>query len=372
MINVLVIHWGSSGGGPKFAYEVARGLRAIDGLQLHLSISAYADNFSKWLNLESPILVVKTYKSVLGAFFRMPIALRAALKLRNYIRKNKIDIVYSPMFSIWQSLLVFIWLPRKTRFYSSVHDASSHLGEESGILRFCQKIERRRAVALVAYSSFVAESVMKDSPQRVIQLWHGIDKCINPVVKEIDANKSRSVVVGFFGRILPYKGLHLFQEAVTLANEIYDLNVRGIICGAGQMDSSAFKSQNYFEVNNKWATEEEIESFFRRIDLIILPYIESSQSGVLSLAWSFGVPAIVTPVGGLQEQVDATRAGLVAEDARPDSICREILALANSPELYASLSRAALSAGSGDKSWISLATELSKIWKADITLDDKE
>ncbi|MGZ4907909.1 MAG: glycosyltransferase [Halobacteriota archaeon] len=46
-------------------------------------------------------------------------------------------------------------------------------------------------------------------------------------------------------------------------------------------------------------------------DLIVLPYDQSTQSGVLAHAFSLGKPAIVTDVGGLMAEVHASAAGIV-------------------------------------------------------------
>jgi 1,2-diacylglycerol 3-alpha-glucosyltransferase len=46
-------------------------------------------------------------------------------------------------------------------------------------------------------------------------------------------------------------------------------------------------------------------------DIVVLPYEQSSQSGVLAHAFSLGKPAIVTDVGGLRAEVEASGGGVV-------------------------------------------------------------
>ena len=43
----------------------------------------------------------------------------------------------------------------------------------------------------------------------------------------------------------------------------------------------------------------------------MLPYEQSSQSGVLAHAFSLGKPAVVTDVGGLRAEVEASGGGVV-------------------------------------------------------------
>ena len=46
-------------------------------------------------------------------------------------------------------------------------------------------------------------------------------------------------------------------------------------------------------------------------DLLILPYHFASQSGVLSQAWQYEIPSIVTNVGGLPEYIDDKKSGYI-------------------------------------------------------------
>ncbi|MGA2883980.1 MAG: glycosyltransferase [Halobacteriota archaeon] len=46
-------------------------------------------------------------------------------------------------------------------------------------------------------------------------------------------------------------------------------------------------------------------------DIVVLPYDQSSQSGVLAHAFSLGKPAVVTDVGGLRAEVEASGGGVV-------------------------------------------------------------
>jgi len=49
---------------------------------------------------------------------------------------------------------------------------------------------------------------------------------------------------------------------------------------------------------NNFVNNNEISGYFNNADIIILPYIEASQSGVLPIAQHCCIPWIVTDVGG--------------------------------------------------------------------------
>ena len=63
------------------------------------------------------------------------------------------------------------------------------------------------------------------------------------------------------------------------------------------------KMQKNIELHIGWIDDKEISSLIEDVDMLILPYIEASQSGVIPLSYSFGKMVIATNVGGLSEQI---------------------------------------------------------------------
>ena len=59
----------------------------------------------------------------------------------------------------------------------------------------------------------------------------------------------------------------------------------------------------------RFVTDPEIPALFRRADLVVLPYREIEQSGVLFTALAFGRPLLLSAVGGFPEVGGAARRG---------------------------------------------------------------
>ncbi len=57
--------------------------------------------------------------------------------------------------------------------------------------------------------------------------------------------------------------------------------------------------------------DEETELYFKAADVLVLPYTQVFQSGVIFLGYSFGLPAIVADVGSLKEEVIEGKTGFV-------------------------------------------------------------
>jgi len=58
--------------------------------------------------------------------------------------------------------------------------------------------------------------------------------------------------------------------------------------------------------------------------VVVAPYIEASQSGIISIAQDRGRPVIATPVGGLPEQIRHEETGIITNDVTPEGLAQAI------------------------------------------------
>jgi D-inositol-3-phosphate glycosyltransferase len=126
----------------------------------------------------------------------------------------------------------------------------------------------------------------------------------------------------FFGNIAAYKGLEYLVLALTeLLNR--DENYRLIIVGKPKGSEEYWKQiqatiagscirDRVIEVI-EYVPDEATELYFKAADVLILPYAQvfQSQSGVLLLGYSFGLPAIAADVGTLREDIAEEETGFV-------------------------------------------------------------
>ena len=81
-----------------------------------------------------------------------------------------------------------------------------------------------------------------------------------------------------------------------------------------------------FIVLNEYVSDEKRAELFRRASVVVLPYIEASQSFIISIAYRFGKPVVATTVGGLPQMVDDGKTGFLVPprdvDALADAIVR--------------------------------------------------
>ncbi|HFQ94548.1 MAG TPA: glycosyltransferase, partial [Anaerolineae bacterium] len=65
----------------------------------------------------------------------------------------------------------------------------------------------------------------------------------------------------------------------------------------------------------------------------VYPYLSSTQSGSLQVAYSFGRPVVATAVGGLPDVVEDGRSGFLVPPANPEALGEALGKIISSPAL---------------------------------------
>jgi glycosyltransferase involved in cell wall biosynthesis len=154
-------------------------------------------------------------------------------------------------------------------------------------------------------------------------------------------------VVLCFGLMRPYKGIDLLLQAWRGIE-----NAELWIVGMARMDISALRASAPAGVRfiPRFVTDAELPAYFRRADLVVLPYREIDQSGVLFTALAFGKALLLSDVGGFPEvaATGAARTFPAGGAAALHAALRELLA---DPGARAALADRARAAADGPYSW---------------------
>jgi len=169
-------------------------------------------------------------------------------------------------------------------------------------------------------------------------------------------------VVLFFGNIAPYKGLEFLVEALSLISPSAS-DYRLIIAGRPKDSSSYWQDvqkliresglQPLVIERTHFIPDDEAEVYFKAADVLVLPYTHVFQSGVLFLAYDFGLPVIASDVGSLREDIIEGRTGYVCQPKDHASLAHALRTYFAS-ELYGELAnrRAAIRDFANDRhSW---------------------
>ena len=186
--------------------------------------------------------------------------------------------------------------------------------------------EKHRAVLVARYGEWCAHKIY------VVQHGASLSKEIGAgrdVPKELEGlDRSRPVVL-FFGRIEPYKGLQLLIDAARMLRTA-GRSIQIIIAGSGSVEGYDGLCEDGIVLINRYIPDSEIKELFGASDILVLPYLTATQSGVVPLAYLLGKAVVATNVGAIEEIVidgvtgrlvepqDATRLARAMEDVLSD------------------------------------------------------
>jgi glycosyltransferase involved in cell wall biosynthesis len=148
-----------------------------------------------------------------------------------------------------------------------------------------------------------------------------------------DDVKEDSNTVMFFGRILEYKGLEYLIKAEPLITRAVP-GAKIVIAGAGDdMDRyrAMMANKEKFVVYNHHIPYGEGAMLFQQCSVVALPYVEASQSGVVSTAYGFRKAVVVTDVGSIPEIVDDGVTGFIVPPRDHVALAEAIIRLLKDP-----------------------------------------
>ncbi len=162
-----------------------------------------------------------------------------------------------------------------------------------------------------------------------------------------EAGSPRGPVALFFGLIRPYKGVDVLLEAWRRADK--PAGAQLWIVGMPRMDVTSLRAAAAPNVRLalRFVSAKELAGTFQAADLIVLPYEEIDQSGVLFTALAFGRPLLLTAVGGFPE-VAATGAAELVPPGDPDALAAALVTLLTDPARREQLAAAARAAAAPD------------------------
>jgi glycosyltransferase involved in cell wall biosynthesis len=240
--------------------------------------------------------------------------------------------------------------PRRPRLLTA-HDVLPR--EASPGQRAAQRRLYERMDAVVVHSAHGAARLRDEAgldPARVHVIPHGAFTHLASappaaaLPPELRSAPPEAPVVLCFGLLRPYKGIDVLLEAWR---EIEGAELW--IVGMPRMDIAALRAAAPPGV--RWAPRfvagEELAATFRRADVAVLPYREIDQSGVLFTALAFGVPLVLTAVGGFPD-VAATGAAELAAPADPAALTHALRAVLDDPGRRERMAAAARRAAAPD------------------------
>ena len=321
-----------------------------------------------------PVPVADGY-SVRTPFYRFALGslgsrLRLATKLAQHAPDmllyrrlaHEADVVHFQWLSIGQ--LDLRLLPRGRPLVLTAHDVLPR-EPRPGQLRAQRRLYERMD-AVVVHSAHGRERLVEElgvDQDKVEVIPHGAFEYLTrlgheePLPGELAAVEGPVVLC--FGLMRPYKGIDTLLEAWR--------GIEGAECWIVGMPRMPLRplaetAPSGVRFVPRFITDPEIPALFRRADLVVLPYREIDQSGVLHTALAFHRPLLLTAVGGFPE-VAATGAAALVPPEDPAALHEALEGLIRDPHRRDALAAAARAAAEGAYSWESIGAQTLRMYR---------
>lgn len=333
---MILVYLGKAGAGPKFAQSFAGALasRGIPFTYVRSTLNTYPAAVA---GVE--VVSIPTYSSATGLLWRLlhlPSIVLKLLRLEQTSRRNAyVFIMHTPLTVLIQTALYA--LGRIT--VSVIHDAERHPGDPwaqtTAAFTALEIATSRRVICLTETVRSRCTQRFRIDQSRLITLFHPAFNYVDLEPRTLDS--AQEIGILFLGRIVRYKGLELLIDAYRKASKSSAIPLRLVVAGEGPLDPGHLADPT-ITIINRYLSDDDIAKLLREADILVLPYIEASQSGVAAAATAAALPIVHTPVNGLVEQL-ATYGAIASREVSADALAETLTALATNPDLYRSLSQ---------------------------------
>ncbi len=284
------------------------------------------------------------------------------------VREVKPDVLHvQETNNFWYDLTLL--LHQMPPLVTTIHDVFRHPGDRDLIpgSEYTRRIAFYRSQQLIVHSDLLKDVLVQQfrlPQQRVNVLPHGE---LGTLFQRWGGGRTvarEPYTLLFFGRIWPYKGLKYLLQAMPLVAERIP-EVKLIIAGRGEnigelLDDSDKKR---YEIFNDFIPVEAVASLFQRSTVTVLPYIESSQSGVAAIAYATGTPVIASNIGGLGEMIRHEQDGLLVPPRDVHALAQAIVQLLSDPHKQRVMQAAAAVRCQQDLNWSNIAAQTVEVYK---------
>ncbi len=260
-------------------------------------------------------------------------------------------------------------MPRLSRFpcVLTVHDHIPHSGAREKLrARIYKKYLRKSVDAIIVHGISIAkdcEQLFPELADKIFAVRHGI---LGVSSHSYNTDWEMGTAL-FFGRMERYKGLEIFIRAIKMINKGGRRNdIKGIIAGTGPYLKECRKRllrDSQFEIIDKYIPPTQVPELFKRANVVTLPYLDATQSGIAAYALAYGRPMIASNVGALPEIVIDGYNGILVPPGNAYALAVALKSLINDQKCCRRMAQNSFNLGINEFSWESIAMETVKVYR---------
>jgi len=277
---------------------------------------------------------------------KLVLGLKSEVEKWFYINNlHKADVIHftdTPLYTVFLINKVYI---RNTTYIITIHDPELHprKGVKDKIRYFMAFLLNNQLLKLSMKRENVhihlhSKNQTPNKKLNYIFSKHPISNNYSSYKEITNLNKGDLVSFLFIGSLQYYKGIDIFTESIKSFKQQNDFKCNFTIAGSGKLNISE-DIKNKITIINKFLSDEEFIHLLKKTHIVVFPYRQATQSGVLSLALSLNKPVIVSNVGNLPEYVLNRKTGILLENLSAHNLVGTYKEFINSPDLISKMSK---------------------------------
>ncbi|WP_169088055.1 glycosyltransferase [Paenibacillus sp. PL91] len=247
--------------------------------------------------------------------------IETVLKIRSFVRKNKIAIVHA---NGWRAP----WYTAPLKFLTKSKLVWHH--RDYTHLRMFNNVLPRFFDQVICISHFVANSI-QGSNKTII--YNGVDPELALTKKSRAFMEDNTLIIGTFGRIVEWKRYHLMIEAVKKLADSNRSNWKLLIVGDASVDGSDGYYNDMIQKVLAYGLEHQVIFYgysnkpldvMKECDLTINFSLNEPFGRVIIESMLVETPVIVADSGGAPEIIHHTKGGFIVKDGDVDELYQTI------------------------------------------------
>ena len=305
---------------------------AVHEVHLVTTTSYPRDRYVSEIITHTPLTTRNTGFSVDGLRFQ------AVRDLKRLVIGLQPDLVHVTGPHLWNVPLMRDLTSTRIPVIHTLHDLDPHFGTRFGfLLRSWNQMVANGADHILVHGQAYRERLIASGLPRgrvtftpLLHLFVGADT--DRDVADAIGNISYEPWALFFARLERYKGLGDLLAACDMLGNPGTGQPRMMIAGSGNVsDFWAGNLPKGVELRQRRIPDAEAIDLFRRCGLVVLPYINATQSALIAAAYFFRKPVLVTRTGALPEYVEDGQTGCVVEPGHPATLARCLAEMLGDP-----------------------------------------
>ena len=242
------------------------------------------------------------------------------VEIAKAIKAFRPDLVHFTLSHPWNPIVAVML--GSTPIVFTVHDPAPHSRAKwRHITEVTHQLMYRRASRIIALSQHSLSLLPEGFKSKATVIPHPVFEHYRI---EAPPPKPLRPSAVFFGRLEPYKGLGIFCEAAArLSAE--GVNADFVIAGPGRFRHCLRgTTPAAVTIINRFLSEQEVSQLLAAASVLVLPYTDATQSGVLAAAYAARLPVVATTAGSFPEFVRNGVSGLLVPPNDPAALAAAI------------------------------------------------